>query len=347
MKSIRIAAAMLAACFTMAPGVQAQGTRGERAGATLPDIEIPHETFTLANGLRVVVSTDRKAPVVAVGVWYGVGSRDEHPGITGFAHLFEHLMFNGSEHFNDDYFKPFEQVGATDMNGTTWFDRTNYFQTVPTTALEMTLWMESDRMGHLLGVVDQARLDEQRARGQEREAPGRQPALRARRVQHARGAVPVGPSVQLVDHRLDGGSRRGLARRRARLVSAFLRRLERGAGAGRRHRRRDGAAAGGTLLRRHRAGPAGGAPRSGRADPRRQYARRAARSRAAGARLSLLGDPRAHDAGGATARARRGRAGFRQVLAPLRGAGGRAEGRDRGVRRRSRSTSSRASSRSP
>ncbi len=154
---------MLAACFMMAPAVQGQSTRGERAGATLPDIEIPHETFTLANGLRVVVSTDRKAPVVAVGVWYGVGSRDEHPGITGFAHLFEHLMFNGSEHFNDDYFKPFEQVGATDMNGTTWFDRTNYFQTVPTTALEMTLWMESDRMGHLLGVVDQARLDEQRA----------------------------------------------------------------------------------------------------------------------------------------------------------------------------------------
>src|SRR5262249_31117783 len=125
--------------------------------------EIPYETFTLRNGLRVVVSTDRKAPVVAVGVWYGVGSRDETPGKTGFAHLFEHLMFNGSENYNRDYFRPFEEAGATDQHGTTWFDRTNYFQTVPTPALDLALWMESDRMGHLLGAIDQARLDEQRA----------------------------------------------------------------------------------------------------------------------------------------------------------------------------------------
>src|SRR5262245_55090837 len=76
-------------------------------GQALPDIEIPYETFTLSNGLRVIVSTDRKAPVVAVGIWYGVGSRDEEPGRTGFAHLFEHLMFNGSENFNQDYFGPF------------------------------------------------------------------------------------------------------------------------------------------------------------------------------------------------------------------------------------------------
>lgn len=128
----------------------------------LASIDIPFETFTLKNGLRVVVHTDRKAPVVAVGVWYGVGSRDEKPGRTGFAHLFEHLMFNGSENHNDEWFKPFERVGATDQNGTTSFDRTNYFQTVPKTALEMTLWLESDRMGHLLGVVDQKKLDEQR-----------------------------------------------------------------------------------------------------------------------------------------------------------------------------------------
>jgi zinc protease len=161
MIATRIAVGLLAAGVFLLPAAGAQ--RARAAAAALPDVEIPHETFTLPNGLRVIVSTDRKAPVVAVGVWYGVGSRDEHPGITGFAHLFEHLMFNGSEHYNHDYFGPFEQVGATDMNGTTWFDRTNYFQTVPTTALEMTLWMESDRMGHLLGVVDQARLDEQRA----------------------------------------------------------------------------------------------------------------------------------------------------------------------------------------
>ena len=126
----------------------------------LPDI--PFERFTLENGLNVVVHTDRKAPIVAVSVWYHVGSKDEPAGKSGFAHLFEHLMFNGSENYNDEYFGPFEKVGATGMNGTTFLDRTNYFQTVPNTALDMALWMESDRMGHLLGVVDQAKLDEQR-----------------------------------------------------------------------------------------------------------------------------------------------------------------------------------------
>ncbi|MBX3724879.1 MAG: insulinase family protein [Xanthomonadales bacterium] len=125
-------------------------------------VDIPFETFTLDNGLRVVVHTDRKAPIVAVNVWYHVGSKDEQPGKTGFAHLFEHLMFQGSENYPDEYFKPFELVGATDMNGTTNQDRTNYFQNVPTTALDLALWMESDRMGHFLGAVDQALLDEQR-----------------------------------------------------------------------------------------------------------------------------------------------------------------------------------------
>jgi zinc protease len=123
---------------------------------------IPFEKFQLENGLTVIVHTDRKAPIVAVNVWYHVGSKNEKPGKTGFAHLFEHLMFQGSEHFNDEYMKPLERVGATNQNGTTSFDRTNYFQNVPTTALDLALWMESDRMGHLLGVVDQARLDEQR-----------------------------------------------------------------------------------------------------------------------------------------------------------------------------------------
>ena len=129
--------------------------------ATMPEIDIPFETFTLDNGLTVVVHEDRKAPIVAVSVWYNVGSRDEPQGKTGFAHLFEHLMFNGSENYDDEYFRPFEQVGATGMNGTTWFDRTNYFETVPTPALEMALWMESDRMGHLLGAVTQEKLDNQ------------------------------------------------------------------------------------------------------------------------------------------------------------------------------------------
>ena len=123
---------------------------------------IPFEKFKLDNGLTVIVHTDRKAPIVAVNLWYHVGSKNERSGKTGFAHLFEHLMFQGSENYNDEFFKPMEDVGATAMNGTTNFDRTNYFQNVPTSALPLALWMESDRMGHLLGAIDQARLDEQR-----------------------------------------------------------------------------------------------------------------------------------------------------------------------------------------
>jgi zinc protease len=126
------------------------------------EIDIPYQKFVLKNGLTLLVHEDHKAPIVAVNVWYHVGSKNEKPGKTGFAHLFEHLMFNGSENFNDDYFKVLEKLGATDLNGTTNNDRTNYFQNVPTSALDVVLWMESDRMGHLLGAIDQAKLDEQR-----------------------------------------------------------------------------------------------------------------------------------------------------------------------------------------
>ncbi|MCW4456090.1 insulinase family protein [Flavobacterium sp. MXW15] len=130
--------------------------------AAAAKVDIPFEQFTLPNGLRVVVHTDRKAPVVAVNIWYHVGAKDEPAGRTGFAHLFEHLMFQGSENHDGEFFEPFKQVGVTNQNGTTNTDRTNYFQNVPTTALDMALWMESDRMGHLLGAIDQAALDEQR-----------------------------------------------------------------------------------------------------------------------------------------------------------------------------------------
>jgi len=125
-------------------------------------IEIPYTKFVLDNGLALIVHEDHKTPIVAVNVWYHVGSKNEKFGKTGFAHLFEHLMFNGSENFNDDWFQALERVGATDLNGTTSEDRTNYFQNVPKPALDLVLWMESDRMGHLLGAIDQAKLDEQR-----------------------------------------------------------------------------------------------------------------------------------------------------------------------------------------
>ncbi len=155
----RVAALALALSVAIGSFIPAPAQAASPAKAA---VDIPYETFTLPNGLRVVVHTDRKAPIVAVNVWYHVGSKDEPAGRSGFAHLFEHLMFNGSENAPGEYFGPFEQAGATDMNGTTNTDRTNYFQNVPTTALDMALWMESDRMGHLLGAIDQKTLDEQR-----------------------------------------------------------------------------------------------------------------------------------------------------------------------------------------
>ncbi|MDO1528875.1 pitrilysin family protein [Fulvimonas sp. R45] len=130
------------------------------AAAVLPDI--PFTRFTLPNGLTVVVSEDHKAPVVAVAVWYHVGSAREPIGKSGYAHLFEHLMFERSGHHDGNYFQPFEKVGATGMNGTTANDRTNYFETVPTTAVDMALWMESDRMGWLLDGLAQDEVNQQR-----------------------------------------------------------------------------------------------------------------------------------------------------------------------------------------
>ena len=130
--------------------------------ATADAIELTYDRFTLDNGLTVIVHEDHKAPVVFVGVWYHVGSKDEPKGKSGFAHLFEHLMFNGTENYDADYFKPLQEIGATGLNGTTWLDRTNYYQTVPTGGLDRALWMESERMGHLLGAISQEKLDEQR-----------------------------------------------------------------------------------------------------------------------------------------------------------------------------------------
>ena len=158
MSVFRPAALALALATALSAGAYAPAAQAANA----PAIDIAYESFTLPNGLRVVVHTDRKAPIVAVNIWYHVGSKDEPSGRSGFAHLFEHLMFNGSENHPGEFFAPFKQVGVTDQNGTTNTDRTNYFQNVPTTALDMALWMESDRMGHLLGAVDQKVLDEQR-----------------------------------------------------------------------------------------------------------------------------------------------------------------------------------------
>ncbi len=168
---LRLATASLAAIAiaTAAPMTPALADAHMEASQTGGDLEqlvsqvqIPYEEFELDNGLTVVVHEDRKAPIVGVAVWYNVGSKDEPEGKTGFAHLFEHLMFNGSENAPNDYFQYLQEMGATDYNGTTNFDRTNYFQTVPRPALERALWLESDRMGYLLGAVTQGKLDNQR-----------------------------------------------------------------------------------------------------------------------------------------------------------------------------------------
>ncbi len=161
----------VAAAVLLAGSVQAQTAVSTAAMAAvaapeqlapLPDVDIPFTRFTLSNGLTVIVHEDHKAPIVAVNIWYHTGSKNEPEGRSGFAHLFEHLMFNGSENFNDDFFKATELLGATNQNGTTNSDRTNFFQNVPTSALDSILWLESDRMGHLVGAIDQAKLVEQR-----------------------------------------------------------------------------------------------------------------------------------------------------------------------------------------
>ncbi len=132
--------------------------RGD-AGALLPPIN--HTTFKLANGLEVVLHPDRSTPIVAVNVWYHVGSKNEVPGRTGFAHLFEHMMFQGSKNYDDDYFKPLQEAGAN-INGSTNNDRTNYFEVVPSNFLELALFMEADRMGGLLEAMTEEKLANQR-----------------------------------------------------------------------------------------------------------------------------------------------------------------------------------------
>ena len=131
-------------------------------GVDIPIPDIPYTKFVLGNGLTVLVHEDHKAPIVAVNTWYHVGSKNEKAGKTGFAHLFEHLMFSGSENFNYTYVSAMERIGATTLNGTTSNDRTNYFENVPTSMLDYALFAESDRMGHLLAVLDQKKLDLQR-----------------------------------------------------------------------------------------------------------------------------------------------------------------------------------------
>jgi zinc protease len=127
----------------------------------MTSIDLPYTKRTLGNGLDVIVHEDHHVPIIAVNIWYHVGSKNERPGRTGFAHLFEHLMFEGSAHHNKGFFSPLQQAGAS-LNGSTNTDRTNYWEVVPTSAVDRALWMESDRMGFLLPAVTRERFETQR-----------------------------------------------------------------------------------------------------------------------------------------------------------------------------------------
>jgi predicted Zn-dependent peptidase len=162
MRHLSKLAFLAAATFLTQPVLAADLPQGVPVAELVKQVSIPYSTFTLKNGLKVVVHEDHKAPVVAISTWYHVGSKDEPAGRTGFAHLFEHLMFGGSEHSDTSWFGPMQAIGATDLNGTTNYDRTNYFETVPKAALERALFLESDRMGYLLPATTQKKLDIQR-----------------------------------------------------------------------------------------------------------------------------------------------------------------------------------------
>jgi zinc protease len=160
------------------------------SGARAQQVDIPYEKFVLDNGLTVIVHEDHKAPIVAVNVWYHVGSKNEKAGRTGFAHLFEHLMFGGSQHAPGSYVKALELVGATDLNGTTYFDRTNYFENVPTSAVDYALFMESDRMGFL--DLSQKTLDLQRGVVQNEKRQGENQPYRLTEEHFPENTYPAG-----------------------------------------------------------------------------------------------------------------------------------------------------------
>jgi zinc protease len=164
--------------FLVVPALLASQALAQAPAKTLKVPEITYETYRLPNGLQVILHRDTRLPLVGVDLWYHVGPRNERPGLTGFAHLFEHMMFEGSEHVGEkSHFKFLEGAGATNINGTTSFDRTNYFETLPSNQLELGLWLESDRMGFLLDTLDRKLLTNQRdvVRNERRQSIENQP----------------------------------------------------------------------------------------------------------------------------------------------------------------------------
>ncbi|WP_334185740.1 M16 family metallopeptidase [Novosphingobium sp.] len=199
--AIALAAALLLSACASAPTATVASAPPAPAGKDAPapaspadlvaKVDIPYEKFVLANGLTTIVHTDRKAPIVGVTAYYKVGSKNEPRGKTGFAHLYEHLFFGGSANV-PDFDIPLEAAGSTPTNGSTWYDRTNYVETVPTGALDVALFMESDRMGHLLPAVTQDKLDKQRGVVQNEKRQGDNQPYGLFEYAQSEGLLPVG-----------------------------------------------------------------------------------------------------------------------------------------------------------
>ena len=220
----------------------------------IPTIATPSSSSS--NGLTLIVHEDHKAPIVAVNVWYHMGSKNEKPGKTGFAHLYEHLMFGGSEHHPESYLKALEPVGATELNGTTNEDRTNYFQDVPISALDRVLWLESDRMGYMVNFVDQKLLDLQRGVVQNEKRQGENEPYGKMFNTITENTYPKGhPYSWSVIGSMDDLNAASLEDVRP-VVQGWLRGRERDVGGRRRREHGGDQAEGGALLRRDPAGPA-------------------------------------------------------------------------------------------
>ena len=216
---------------------RARAGRPAAAQAPAPPIEVKYTQFTLPNGLHVILHEDHSVPIVTVNMWYHVGSARERPGRTGFAHLFEHLMFMGSGHVKPGEFDSWLEAAGGDNNGSTENDRTNYWINVPSNALELALFLESDRMGYLLDSMTPE--DGRRAarRREERAAAKlREPAVRHGRHHAERDAVSGRPPVSLAGDRLHAGPDRGELRRRRGVLQDVLRAVERQPRRRRRHR---------------------------------------------------------------------------------------------------------------
>ena len=229
---------------------------GVSSAAAQTTLQIPYTHFTLPNGLNVILHEDHSVPLVTVNVWYHVGSANERPGRTGFAHLFEHLMFMGSGHVKPGEFDAWLEGAGGNNNGSTTNDRTNYWINVPSNALDLALFLESDRMGYLLDSMTPQTVDAQRdvVKNERRQSYENQP-YGAAELLLDETALSEGASLPLAGHRLHGRPDRRQLRRHRRVLQAVLRAFERQPGRRRRYRHGDGAAAGREVVQRREAGP--------------------------------------------------------------------------------------------